>query len=51
MGARIALVEDEIDIAKLIQHTLESHGYEVDHYEDGLAALEATRRDPDLWQG
>ncbi len=46
MSARIAVVEDDTDIAKLMQHTLESHGYRVSLYEDGLVALEGIRKNP-----
>jgi DNA-binding response OmpR family regulator len=46
LAAKIAVVEDEADIAKLIKHTLESEGYSVDAYEDGFVALDGIRQNP-----
>lgn len=40
------MVEDEPDISRMIQHALESHGYSVETYEDGIEALAAIRRNP-----
>ncbi len=49
MSARIIVVEDEEDIAKLIRHNLEAEGYRVEVCEDGIQALDAVRREtPDL---
>ena len=49
MASRIIVVEDEEDIQTLIKHNLESEGYNVEICEDGLAALDAVRREvPDL---
>lgn len=49
MSARIIVVEDEEDIAALMQHNLELEGYRVEICEDGVQALEAVRREtPDL---
>ena len=49
MSARIVVVEDEEDIASLINHNLESEGYRVEVCEDGIGALDAVRRErPDL---
>lgn len=46
MSARILIVEDEPDIATLIRYHLEAEGYSVEVCEDGIAALDAVRRDP-----
>jgi len=46
LGAKIVVVEDEEDVAELIRHSLESQGYRVEVCADGLAALEAVRREP-----
>mgnify|MGYP005837761911 CR=1 FL=1 len=46
MAAKIMLVEDEEDIATLIRHNLESEGYSVETYSDGLSALQAIRNSP-----
>lgn len=49
MPARIIVVEDEEDIAKLIYHNLIAEGYSVEICEDGVKALDAVRREaPDL---
>jgi DNA-binding response OmpR family regulator len=46
MAARIVVVEDEEDIAALIKHNLQSEGYSVEIFEDGIKALDAVRREP-----
>lgn len=46
MTARIVVIEDEEDIATLIKHNLQTEGYHVEVYEDGIKALEAVRREP-----
>lgn len=44
--ARILVVEDEEDISTLVKHNLEAEGHRVDVIADGIAALQAVRRDP-----
>lgn len=46
MSYRILVVEDEEDISSLIKHALTAENYKVEVSEDGLAALDAVRRDP-----
>ena len=43
---RVLVVDDDPDIALLIQVTLRRHGFEVDVTGDGMAALQAVRRHP-----
>ncbi len=43
---RIAIVEDEADIAELLAYNLGRAGYEVDRFERGDEAWEALRREP-----
>lgn len=46
MPARIIVVEDEEDIARLLAHNLRTEGYSVEICEDGVKALDAVRREP-----
>lgn len=46
MAARVLVVEDEEDIATLIRHNLETEGYRVEVCGDGIAAVQAVRREP-----
>jgi two-component system, OmpR family, alkaline phosphatase synthesis response regulator PhoP len=43
---RIALVEDDADIAYTIRLNLRKHGWQVDHFVSGLRALEALEEKP-----
>jgi PAS domain S-box-containing protein len=43
---RIMLVDDEPAITQLVSRMLRNHGYEVDTFSDGQAALEAFQADP-----
>jgi two-component system phosphate regulon response regulator PhoB len=43
---RILLIEDEPDIAEVLQYNLEKEGFEVDGARRGDAGLEAVRREP-----
>ena len=43
---RILLVDDDPDILETLRYTLEHEGLAVDVVRDGLAALQAARRDP-----
>lgn len=46
---KILLVEDEMEMARVVRRELEANGYKVVHAVDGIAALEqAEREDPDL---
>ena len=46
---RILLVEDEPELARAITRELKAEGYDVEHTDDGLAALDAhSRSSPDL---
>ncbi|KQW60707.1 response regulator [Variovorax sp. Root411] len=46
---RIVIVEDEIDIASVVQDYLRHAGYETEHFTDGLSALESiVATPPDL---
>ena len=45
-GERILLVEDEPDIAEIVQYNLVKQGYQVDVHGRGDTALEAVRRRP-----
>lgn len=46
---KILLVEDEIEMARVVRRELEANGYDVVHALDGIAALErASQEDPDL---
>jgi two-component system response regulator RstA len=44
--ARILLVEDDLELAELVQARLEREGFDVDHEADGAKAAEQIRRDP-----
>ncbi|HEY6066990.1 MAG TPA: response regulator transcription factor [Thermoanaerobaculia bacterium] len=46
VSRRIALVEDDADIAYTIRLNLRKHGWQVDHFISGLAALEALEEKP-----
>jgi two-component system, OmpR family, alkaline phosphatase synthesis response regulator PhoP len=46
VSRRIALVEDDADIAYTIRLNLRKHGWQVDHFISGLAALEALEAKP-----
>jgi DNA-binding response OmpR family regulator len=46
VSRRIALVEDDADIAYTIRLNLRKHGWQVDHFVSGLAALEALEEKP-----
>lgn len=46
MPARIIVVEDEEDIARLLAHNLKAEGYSVEICEDGVKALDSVRREP-----
>ena len=47
--ATILLVEDELEMARVVRRELEANGYRVVHAADGVAALEQqARQDPDL---
>ena len=46
VSRRIALVEDDADIAYTIRLNLRKHGWQVDHFISGLAALEAIEEKP-----
>lgn len=46
VSRRIALVEDDADIAYTIRLNLRKHGWQVDHFISGLAALEALEGKP-----
>lgn len=46
VSRRIALVEDDADIAYTIRLNLRKHGWQVDHFISGLAALEAIEAKP-----
>jgi len=46
---RIALVDDEADLANLLQSYLLAEGYDVDVFTDGLAAAAALDLGYDLW--
>ena len=49
MGKRILVIEDGPVVARLIQHTLTKHGYEVLTAVNGLEGLRRARKDgPDL---
>src|SRR6266542_7043439 len=43
---RIALVEDDADIAYTIRLNLRKHGWQVDHFVSGLRAIEAIEQKP-----
>ena len=43
---RIALVEDDADIAYTIRLNLRKHGWQVDHFVSGLRALQALEEKP-----
>lgn len=45
-GARIALVEDEPDIAEILRYNLEKEGFQVDVHERGDTALAAIQNTP-----
>ena len=47
VSRRIALVEDDADIAYTIRLNLRKHGWQVDHFVSGLRALEALEEKPD----
>ncbi|WP_198120380.1 response regulator [Massilia rhizosphaerae] len=46
MNARIAIVEDEPELAALVADYARAAGYTADIFGDGAAALDAVRRDP-----
>ena len=46
VSRRIALVEDDADIAYTIRLNLRKHGWQVDHFVSGLRALEALEEKP-----
>jgi two-component system response regulator BaeR len=46
MNARIAIVEDEPELAALVADYARAAGYTADVFGDGAAALDALRRDP-----
>ncbi|HEV8611124.1 MAG TPA: response regulator transcription factor [Thermoanaerobaculia bacterium] len=46
VSRRIALVEDDADIAYTIRLNLRKHGWQVDHFISGLAALSALEEKP-----
>jgi two-component system alkaline phosphatase synthesis response regulator PhoP len=46
VSRRIALVEDDADIAYTIRLNLRKHGWQVDHFVSGLRALEAIEEKP-----
>jgi two-component system, OmpR family, alkaline phosphatase synthesis response regulator PhoP len=46
ISRRIALVEDDADIAYTIRLNLRKHGWQVDHFVSGLAALSALEEKP-----
>lgn len=46
MNARIAIVEDEPELAALVADYARAAGYTADIFGDGAAALDAMRRDP-----
>jgi DNA-binding response OmpR family regulator len=46
ISRRIALVEDDADIAYTIRLNLRKHGWQVDHFVSGLRALEALEEKP-----
>lgn len=47
-GARVLIVDDEVQILRLLRRALEAHGYAVEPVETGAAALDAAdRRPPD----
>jgi DNA-binding response OmpR family regulator len=39
MGQKIVLIEDDTDIAKLIEFKLEREGYSIHHYIDGMEGM------------
>lgn len=43
---KILLVEDDPDIATLVQRNLRDEGYQIDHVDDGLVALSRLEREP-----
>ncbi len=45
-GLRVAVVEDEPDIAEVVQYNLKKEGFQVELHARGDAALEAVRRRP-----
>jgi len=49
MSKKILIVEDELDLVKLLRYNLEKEGFKVTHTTDGSLALAEIRRDlPDL---
>jgi two-component system, OmpR family, alkaline phosphatase synthesis response regulator PhoP len=49
MSKKILIVEDELDLVKLLRYNLEKEGFKVTHTTDGSVALAEIRRDlPDL---
>jgi len=46
MPKRLLVVEDELDIAELLRHVFSKEGFDVGVAHDGVAALEALRREP-----
>lgn len=44
--ARILLVEDEVDLARLVKLTLMRNGYEVSHAKEAISAYRSFRRRP-----
>jgi len=45
-GGRILVVEDDDMVASILKHRLSREGFHIQHFSDGVAALEAVRREP-----